>query len=95
MSKYDESIFDDCEGEELSPRQCIEQMIEDAQRESTDPVDQLTSICQTIGYRTEAFGTGDPIEKFLRDNPGAVQAIQGFMLRNADAWIDNFAPRTA
>lgn len=42
----------------------------------------LTKICQELGYKESGFKFGSPIEEFLSDNPGAIEAILEFIEEN-------------
>jgi hypothetical protein len=43
--------------------------------EGTTGVRNLETIAKTLGYNESGFRYGTPIESFLSDNPGAIEAI--------------------
>jgi hypothetical protein len=42
-------------------------------------VANLNKICKAIGYKGHQFKYGSPVESFLSDNPGAIEAILEWM----------------
>ncbi len=58
-----------------------------------DPgLDKLEKLVEVLGYRNTGFRHGNPIESFLSDNPGAVEALLGFIEEHLDGpgeWREN------
>lgn len=50
--------------------------------ESEKGIVQLNTIAKDLGYRDEPFKYGSPIEQFLVDNPGAMEAIVTWIRAN-------------
>jgi hypothetical protein len=55
--------------------------------EGDQGLDNLNTLLKTIGYKPEGFKYGSPVEKFLTDNPGAIEALIEFI---SDAGIDDW-----
>ena len=50
---------------------------------------KFESLCEALGYDRTGFRFGDPIEHFLSDNPGAIDAIVEWMCeRNTPEWVE-------
>jgi hypothetical protein len=50
----------------------------------------LNQICAIIGYKEQPFAAGSPVELFLCDNPGAIDALIEFIIvYMTDEWADN------
>lgn len=50
----------------------------------------FTRICESVGYRENGFKWGTPIEQFLADNSGAIEALVEFIVKNASPqWQEN------
>ena len=56
-------------------------------------VQNLETIAIALGYRNEGYRYGSPIERFLSDNPGAIEALHDWIRDNGDnaAWSDTFS----
>lgn len=55
-------------------------------------VERLNKICAAIGYKETGFRYGSPLEEFLQDNSGAIEAILGWIEENgegAEEWKEN------
>jgi hypothetical protein len=55
--------------------------------EGESALKQVEGLLETIGYSDTGFRLGSPIESFLCDNSGAVEAILGFI----GEWVDRNA----
>jgi hypothetical protein len=52
-------------------------------------VQNLEAIAVALGYREESFKYGDPISRFLSDNPGAIEAILEWISEsNVPEWAE-------
>lgn len=52
-------------------------------------VKNLETLIQALGYRKHGFRYGELVEVFLVDNPGAVEALQQWIIDNAGPeWED-------
>ena len=54
--------------------------------------EKMERLVETLGYRNTGFRFGSPIESFLSDNPGAMEAILGFIEEHLDQnseWREN------
>lgn len=89
-SQNEEDLYyDDCDyDDELSPAECIQQMVNDAQHQTTNVIAQINQVCETIGYRRTQYQHGSSLELFLQDNPGAIERLYEFMQENAECWIE-------
>lgn len=55
-------------------------------------VERLNKICSAIGYKETGFRYGSPLEEFLQDNSGAIEAILTWIEENGDnveEWREN------
>lgn len=57
--------------------------------EGDSGLDKLTKLLRALGYRGHSFKYGTPIEAFLSDNSGAVEAILNWIAeRNETEWCE-------
>lgn len=60
--------------------------------EQESGVEKLNKICSAIGYKETGFRYGSPLEEFLQDNSGAMEAILAWIEENGDSveeWKEN------
>lgn len=58
--------------------------------EGDSGMDRMTKVCEDLGYPGHGFKYGTPIESFLSDNPGAMQAILDWVgEQNIPEWREN------
>lgn len=53
-------------------------------------IKNLNKLCKIIGYNEQPYMYGSPLELFLSDNAGAIEAIRDFI---ADNMIDEWQER--
>jgi len=51
-------------------------------------LDALNDISCALGYTNEGYHRGSAFENFIRDNPGAVQAIMDWIAKQTDKSTD-------
>ncbi len=60
--------------------------------EGDQGLDNLTQFVIALGYKGHGFKHGNPIESFLSDNPGAVEALMTWITEQENQeWSDNLA----
>ena len=60
--------------------------------EGDSGMDKFEKLVEALGYRDTGFRHGSPIEAFLSDNPGAMEAILQFVEEQLDQnseWREN------
>ncbi len=58
--------------------------------EGDQGVKSLHDLVKRLGYDGHNFKYGTPIESFLSDNPGAIEAIHNWIINHADnEWVEN------
>lgn len=68
----------------------IEHHPELARIEGEQGVKGLHKLASDLGYSQQPFAYGSPLELFLADNPGAVEALQNWVRDNgSDEWRDD------
>lgn len=79
------------EAEEMTNEEVLDLYIEQQKLHSTEGtrgVDNLTQICQALGYdrNGQYVGSGHALINFLADNPGAIEAVIEFIRDHAECY---------
>lgn len=58
--------------------------------EGDSGLERLNKLFGAMGYEKDNFLYGSPLEKFLSDNPGAIEAILNWVISfQNDEWVEN------
>lgn len=68
-------MFDETEEYEQDFGEVLEDFVDGKHFEGESGVANFEKVCEAIGYKETGFRYGSPIESFLCDNPGCIEAM--------------------
>ena len=71
-------VFDDAEADNVPDDSLVDRWLEEHKFynfEGERGLERLNEFCSALGYDESGFQFGSPLEEFLQDNPGAIEAL--------------------
>ena len=68
----------------------VDRFMKDKRLEGDAGCETLTELVEALGYSRSGFRFGEPIERFLSDNPGAIEVLVNWISeQRSEEWVES------